>query len=215
MFIEIWLQSNARFLNSSIIMKQFRIAFRRQSKSLILMLCQMQFFVVWNDSVFWCMQIEISSWISRRKRWKSFENEDTKSSKLSFTFIKRSRMRKCEFSKRNHFIILKRWFKKISCFLFLMMLIQNSRLQKNDLINYINTSSSSIFFSFHLKTTTFIIIFFIFHFSSFSFFSFVLFILFILFYIADNVLFLTCEIAMQSSLYASNSRLIFKLQIII
>jgi hypothetical protein len=73
----------------------------------------------------------------------------------------------------------------------LMMLIQNSRLQKNDLINYINASSSNIFFSFYLKTTTFIIIFIIFYFSFFSFFSFILFILFIIFYIADNVLSLT------------------------
>jgi hypothetical protein len=72
-----------------------------------------------------------------------------------------------------------------------MMLIHNSRLQRNDLINYINASSSNIFFSFHLKTTTFIIILFIFHFSFFSFFSFVLFILFIIFYIADSVLSLT------------------------
>ncbi len=137
------------------------------------------------------MQIKISSWVSRRKRWKSFENENTKSSKLSFTSIKRSKMRKCELSRRNHFIILKRWFKKILCSLFLMMLIQNSRLQKNDLINYINASSSNIFFSFHLKTTTFIIILFIFHFSFFLFVSSVLFILFIIFYIANNVLSLT------------------------
>jgi hypothetical protein len=155
------------------------------------MFCQMQFFVVWDDSIFWCMQIEIFFWISRRKRWKSFENEDTKSLKLSFTSIKRSRMRKCEFSRRSHFIILKRWFKRASCSLFLMMLIQNSRLQRNDLINYINASSSNIFFSFYLKTTTFIIFFFIFHLSSFSFFSSVLFILFIIFYIADSVLSLT------------------------
>jgi hypothetical protein len=44
-----------------------------------------------------------------------------------------------------------------------MMLIRNSRLQRNDLINYINARSSSIFFSFHLKTTAFIIILFIIH----------------------------------------------------
>ncbi len=205
MLIEIWFQSNARFLNSSIIMKQFRIAFHRQSKSLILMLCRMQFFVVWDDLIFWCMQIEISSWISSRKRWRSFENEDAKSSKLLFTSIKRSRMQKCELSKRNHFIISKRWFKKTSCSLFLMMLIRNSKLQKNDLINYINARSSSIFFSFHLKTTTFIIILFITHF--FSFFSSVLFILFIISYIANCVLFLTCKIAMQSLLYISDQKI--------
>ncbi len=167
MLIEIWLQLNVRFLNSSIIMKQFRIAFHRQSKSLILMFCQMQFFVVWNDSVFWCMQIEIFSWISKRKRWRSFENEDTKSSKLSFTSIKRSRMRRCELSKKSHFIILKWWFKKISCSLFLMMLIQNSRLQRNDLINYINASSSSIFFLISFKDDS--IHHHFFHFSSFIF----------------------------------------------
>jgi hypothetical protein len=52
-----------------------------------------------------------------------------------------------------------------------MMLIQNSRLQKNDLINYINASSSSIFFfisfkddsihhhSFHLSSLIFLIFF--------------------------------------------------------
>jgi hypothetical protein len=167
LFIEIWLQSNARFLNSSIIIKQFRIAFHRQSKSLILMFCQMQFFVIWNELIFWCMQIEIFSWISKRKRWRSFENKNAKSSELLFTFIKRSRMRKCEFAKRKHYIISKRWFKKISCSLFLMMLIRNSKLQKNDLINYINARSSNIFFSFHFKTTTFIIILFIIHFFQF------------------------------------------------
>jgi hypothetical protein len=48
-----------------------------------------------------------------------------------------------------------------------MMLIRNSRLQMNDLINYINARSLNIFFSFHLKTTTFIIIFFIIHFFHF------------------------------------------------
>ncbi len=151
------------------------------------------------------MQIEISFWVSRLKRWKSFENENAKSSKLLFTFIKRSRMRKCELLKRNHFIISKRWFKKISCSLFLMMLIRNSRLQRNDLINYINARSSSIFFlisfqddNIHHHSS---------HHSSFSFFLFVLFILFIISYIADCVLSLTYKIAMQSLLYTSNQKI--------
>jgi hypothetical protein len=151
------------------------------------------------------MQIDISSWISRRKQWRSFENKDTKSSKLSFTFIKRSQIRKCELSKKNHFIISKRWFKKISCFLFLMMLIRNSRLKKKDLINYINARSLSIFFFISFQDDN--IHHHFFHFSFFSFFSFVLFILFIIFYIANCVLSLTCKITMQLLLYTSDQKI--------
>ncbi len=116
--------------------------------------------------------------------------------------IKNAKMRTFE---KKSFYHLKMMIQKISCSLFLMMLIRNSRLQKNDLINYINARSSNIFFFISFQDNN--IHHHFFHHLSFSFFLFVLFILFIISYIADCVLSLTCKITMQSLLYTSDQKI--------